>query len=40
MGSIVSLHLGHLGTVQAIPAILDGLRSRGLAAVTMSDLMG
>jgi peptidoglycan/xylan/chitin deacetylase (PgdA/CDA1 family) len=39
-GSIVSLHLGHLGTVQAIPAILDGLRSRGLAAVTMSDLMG
>lgn len=39
-GSIVSLHLGHLGTVQAMPAILDGLRSRGLAAVTMSDLMG
>jgi peptidoglycan/xylan/chitin deacetylase (PgdA/CDA1 family) len=38
-GSIVSLHLGHLGTVQAMPAILDGLRSRGLAAVTMSDLM-
>jgi peptidoglycan/xylan/chitin deacetylase (PgdA/CDA1 family) len=38
-GSIVSLHLGHLGTLQAIPAILDGLRSRGLAAVTMSDLM-
>ena len=39
-GSIVSLHLGHLGTVQAMPGILDGLRSRGLAAVTMSDLMG
>jgi peptidoglycan/xylan/chitin deacetylase (PgdA/CDA1 family) len=39
-GSIVSLHLGHLGTVQAMPAILDGLRSRGLAAVTMSELMG
>jgi peptidoglycan/xylan/chitin deacetylase (PgdA/CDA1 family) len=39
-GSIVSLHLGHLGTVQAMPAIIDGLRSRGLAAVTMSDLMG
>ncbi len=38
-GSIVSLHLGHLGTVQAMPAILDGLRSRGLTAVTMSDLM-
>ncbi|HZV26888.1 MAG TPA: polysaccharide deacetylase family protein [Acidothermaceae bacterium] len=39
-GSIVSLHLGHLGTVQAMPAIIDGLRSRGLAAVTMTDLMG
>jgi peptidoglycan/xylan/chitin deacetylase (PgdA/CDA1 family) len=39
-GSIVSLHLGHLGTVQAIPAIVDGLRSRGLAAVTISELMG
>jgi peptidoglycan/xylan/chitin deacetylase (PgdA/CDA1 family) len=38
-GSIVSLHLGRLGTVQAMPAILDGLRSRGLAAQTMSDLM-
>jgi peptidoglycan/xylan/chitin deacetylase (PgdA/CDA1 family) len=39
-GSIVSLHLGHLGTVQAMPAILDGLRSRGLAAMTMTELMG
>jgi peptidoglycan/xylan/chitin deacetylase (PgdA/CDA1 family) len=39
-GSIVSLHLGHVGTVQAMPAMLDGLRSRGLPAVTMSDLMG
>jgi peptidoglycan/xylan/chitin deacetylase (PgdA/CDA1 family) len=39
-GSIVSLHLGHPGTVQAMPGILDGLRSRGLAAVTMSGLMG
>jgi peptidoglycan/xylan/chitin deacetylase (PgdA/CDA1 family) len=38
-GSIVSLHLGHAGTVQAMPAILDGLRKRGLAAVTMSSLM-
>jgi peptidoglycan/xylan/chitin deacetylase (PgdA/CDA1 family) len=38
-GSIVSLHLGHAGTVQAMPAILDGLRARRLSAVTMSDLM-
>jgi peptidoglycan/xylan/chitin deacetylase (PgdA/CDA1 family) len=39
-GSIVSLHLGHLGTVQAMPAILDGLRARRLSPVTMSELMG
>ena len=38
-GSIVSLHLGHRGTVDAIPAILLGLRSRGLPAVSMSSLM-
>jgi peptidoglycan/xylan/chitin deacetylase (PgdA/CDA1 family) len=38
-GSIVSLHLGHAGTVQAMPHILEGLRARGLPAVTMSSLM-
>jgi len=38
-GSIVSLHLGHAGTVQAMPAMLDVLRSRGLTAVTASRLL-
>ncbi len=38
-GSVVSLHLGHPGTVAAMPAILDGLRTRGLRAVTMSELV-
>lgn len=38
-GSIVSLHFGHAGTVQAMPAILQGLQSRGLPAVSMSTLM-
>ncbi len=38
-GSIVSLHLGHPGTVAALPAILDGLARRGLRAVTVTDLM-
>jgi peptidoglycan/xylan/chitin deacetylase (PgdA/CDA1 family) len=38
-GSIVSLHLGHRDTVEAIPAILLGLRGRGLPAVSMSTLM-
>ncbi len=38
-GSIVSLHLGHQGTITALPGILAGLRARGLAAVTMTQLL-
>lgn len=38
-GSIVSMHLGHPGTVAAMPALLDGLRRRGLRAVTVSALL-
>lgn len=38
-GSIVSLHLGHEGTVAALPGILAGLRSRGLRAVTVTELL-
>jgi peptidoglycan/xylan/chitin deacetylase (PgdA/CDA1 family) len=38
-GSIVSMHLGHEGTVQALPAILDGLSSRGLRPVTVKTLL-
>ncbi|BFU45696.1 polysaccharide deacetylase family protein [Krasilnikovia sp. MM14-A1004] len=38
-GSIVSLHLGHQATITAMPALLDGLHRRGLAPVTMSELM-
>jgi peptidoglycan/xylan/chitin deacetylase (PgdA/CDA1 family) len=37
-GDVVSMHLGHSGTIQALPAILDGLRTRGLLAVTASAL--
>ncbi|HZP50029.1 polysaccharide deacetylase family protein [Actinocrinis sp.] len=37
-GDVVSMHLGHAGTVTALPAILDGLRTRGLQAVTASEL--
>jgi peptidoglycan/xylan/chitin deacetylase (PgdA/CDA1 family) len=39
-GSIVSLHLGHPGTVAALPGILADLHARGLAAVTVSTLVG
>ena len=38
-GSIVSMHLGHLGTVQALPAILDGLATKGLIPVTVKTLL-
>ena len=38
-GSIVSLHLGHAGTVAALPGILAGLRARGLRAVTVNELL-
>lgn len=39
-GSVVSMHLGHAGTVEALPSILDGLRGRGLRPVTVSELAG
>lgn len=38
-GSIISLHLGHPVTIAALPAIIDGLRSRGLRPVTLSELL-
>lgn len=38
-GSIVSLHLGHPGTLEALPGILTGLADRHLAAVTLSRLL-
>jgi peptidoglycan/xylan/chitin deacetylase (PgdA/CDA1 family) len=38
-GSIISLHLGHPGTVTALPAIVRGLASRGLRPVTLTRLL-
>ena len=37
-GAVVSMHLGHQHTVTALPAVLAGLKARGLAAVTTSEL--
>ncbi|MFD5084168.1 polysaccharide deacetylase family protein [Kitasatospora sp. NPDC058406] len=37
-GSVVALHLGHQCTVDALPAILDGLAGAGLTPVTASRL--
>jgi hypothetical protein len=38
-GSIVSLHLGHSGTLAALPAVLAHLHDRGLTPVTASALL-
>ncbi|MGH3178983.1 MAG: polysaccharide deacetylase family protein, partial [Streptosporangiaceae bacterium] len=38
-GSIVSLHLGHSGTVTALPAILRGLARLRLRPVTLTGLL-
>ncbi len=38
-GSIVSLHFGHAGTVEALPAILDGLAAKNLQPVTATRLL-
>ncbi len=39
-GSIVSLHCGHAGTIDALPAILDGIDQKQLKAGTASALLG
>jgi peptidoglycan/xylan/chitin deacetylase (PgdA/CDA1 family) len=38
-GSVVSLHLGHHGTVTALPGILADLAARGLTPVTATGLL-
>jgi peptidoglycan/xylan/chitin deacetylase (PgdA/CDA1 family) len=39
-GSIISLHLGHQVTVEALPQILAGLAAKRLKPVTLSELLG
>ena len=38
-GSVVSMHLGHPGTLAALPRILTDLTDRGLTAVTATELL-
>ena len=38
-GSIVSLHFGHRGTIDALPGMLDHLASTGLHPVTVGQLL-
>jgi len=39
-GSIVSLHMGHQGTIDALPALLDGLAAKQLTPVSVGTLLG
>jgi peptidoglycan/xylan/chitin deacetylase (PgdA/CDA1 family) len=39
-GSVISMHMGHAGTVAALPQILDHLHDRGLTPVTAAELFG
>jgi peptidoglycan/xylan/chitin deacetylase (PgdA/CDA1 family) len=38
-GSIVSMHLGHQDTIDALPDVLDDLNARSLAAVAVGELL-
>ena len=38
-GSIISLHFGHQGTIEALPGILDDLHARGLSTATVGELL-
>jgi hypothetical protein len=38
-GSVVSLHLGHSGTLAALPGMLADLADRGLRPVTATTLL-
>jgi len=38
-GSIISLHLGHPVTIDALPDVLAGLHDRGLKPVTLTELL-
>jgi peptidoglycan/xylan/chitin deacetylase (PgdA/CDA1 family) len=38
-GAIVSLHFGHEGTVEALPAVLAALEQRGLRPVTVTRML-
>jgi peptidoglycan/xylan/chitin deacetylase (PgdA/CDA1 family) len=39
-GSVISLHLGHAGTLAALPQILDHLHQKGLTPVTAGEMFG
>ena len=38
-GAILSLHFGHRGTIDALPAIISAISARGLSIVTAGELL-
>ena len=38
-GAIISLHFGHQGTIDALPTLLDLLKTSGLRPVTVGQLL-
>jgi peptidoglycan/xylan/chitin deacetylase (PgdA/CDA1 family) len=38
-GAIISLHFGHQGTIDALPSLLDLLKTSGLRPVTVGELL-
>lgn len=38
-GSIISLHFGHQGTIDALPKLLDSLAGKGIQPRTVSRLL-
>ena len=39
-GSIISLHFGHKNTIDALPTVIDNIKTKGFEPVTLSELIG
>ena len=39
-GSIISLHFGHQNTVDALPSVIENIKTKGFTPVTLSELLG
>ena len=39
-GSIISLHFGHKNTIDALPTVIENIKTKGFEPVTLSELIG
>ena len=39
-GSIISLHFGHQNTIDALPTVIENIKTKGFEPVTLSELIG